>query len=126
MKSVLASFLAALVAAFLLAGCVTAPTKPHPTMVLRQGGNTLTLMTTPCNPKVADLLKPEFVPQFKNAVALVDGQTFDACWIMADPATIYVQFEDGDNATIPVSAFIQAAAKPRKPQQKPDDWKNSA
>lgn len=126
MKSVSALLSAALVAAFLLAGCATAPGKPPPTMVLRQGGNTLTLMTTPCNAKVADLLKPEYVPQFKNAMAVVDGQTFDACWIMADPATIYVQFEDGDNASIPVSMFIQASAKPRKSQQKTDDWKNSA
>ena len=126
MKSVFASFLAALVAAFLLAGCATAPAKSGPTMVLRQGNNTLTLMTTPCGPKVADLLKPEYVPQFRGGVAVVDGQTFEACWIMADPATIYVQFEDGDNATIPVSAFIQAAAKPRKPQQQPDDWRHNA
>lgn len=123
MKSVF-TFLAALVAAFLLAGCATAPSKPSPTMVLRQGNNTLTLMTTPCNPKVADLLKPEYVPQFRDAVAVVGGQTFAACWIMADPATIYVQFEDGDNATIPVSAFIQTADK--RPKAKPDDWKHNA
>lgn len=125
MKSVFASLSAALVAAFLLAGCVTAPTKPAPTMVLRQGNNTLTLMTTPCNPKVADLLKPEFVPQFRGGVAVVDGQTFEACWIMADPATIYVQFEDGDNATIPVASFIKTAERP-KPKAKQDDWRHNA
>lgn len=125
MKSVFASFLAALVAAFLLAGCATAPAKSGPTMVLRQGNNTLTLMTTPCGPKVADLLKPEYVPQFRGGVAVVDGQTFDACWIMADPATIYVHFEDGDSAQIPVAAFIKTAERP-KPKAKPDDWKHNA
>lgn len=72
MKSVFA-FLAALVAAFLLAGCATAPAKSGPTMVMRQGNNTLTLMTTPCLPKVADMLKPEYVPQFKAAIAVVGG-----------------------------------------------------
>lgn len=73
MRSFFASLSAALVAAFLLAGCVTAPAKSGPTMVLRQGNNTLTLMTAPCNAKVADLLKPEYVSQFRDAVAVVGG-----------------------------------------------------
>jgi hypothetical protein len=94
-------------------------------MVLRQGGNTLTLMTTPCNAKVADLLKPEYVAQFKNASAVVDGQTFDACWIMHEAGVVYVHFEDGDSATIPVEQFIKTAERP-KPKAKPDDWRHNA
>jgi hypothetical protein len=120
MKSAFA--LAALIAAFLLPACAT---KPPPTMVLRQGGNTLTLMMTPCNAKVSSLLKPEFVAQFKNASAVVDGQAFEACWIMHDSGVVYVHFEDGDTAMIPVESFIKTAERP-KPKAKIDDWRHNA
>jgi len=120
MKSAFA--LAALVAAFLLPGCATAPAKSGPTMVLRQDGNILTLMNEPCTPKVVNLLKPEYAPQFKNASAVVNGQTFDACWILHEQTMVYVHFEDGDTAMIPVESFIKTADQP-KPKAKLDDWK---
>ena len=120
MGSILAVVLAVFAVAFSLAACATKP----PPMVLRQGNDTLTLMNAPCNPKVSAMLNPEFQPKFKNASAMVGGQSFDACWILHDVETVYVHFEDGDGVMIPISMFLKTADR-QKPK-KTEDWRRSA
>ena len=109
-----------LVAAFSL----SASAIPPPTMVLRDGNDTLTLTTTPCNPKVAALIRPEARANFRDAVAVVGGQTFQACWVLHSPEVIYVHFEDNDRVLIPLSVFSKTFERP-KPKTI-EDWRRSA
>lgn len=113
-------FFTAVVSALLISGCAT---KSAATMTLRQGNNTLTLTSAECSPVVANLLKPEVAAKFRHAVAVVGVQQFSACWIMHDDANVYVHFEDGDSALLPLNLFLNIA-KIQKPKEA--DWRLSA
>lgn len=116
------AILAALVAAFLCLGCAT---KQGPTMVLRQGADTLTLTADSCGRKVIEMLKPEVRERFKAARAVVDGQSFEACWTLHDEVSVFVVYDDGDTNLIPIGLFVKAADKP-KTERQAEDWRKSA
>jgi hypothetical protein len=85
-------------------------------MVARAGNDSLTLHDAPCSKKVAALLKPEYVARFRAATDKANGKVFKACWTLHDQDHIFVLYEDGDRATVPLDAFQEVGkGKPVKP-----------
>ena len=126
MKSVFASLSAALVAAFLLAGCATVPANTGPTMVMRQGDLTVTLMLTAC-PKdsmVGQLIGPAEVGDFKEAGVVVKGTPLKACWSPLDDKSILIIDERGDGGTLQQDDFSKTGVI--IPKSKPSDWKHAS
>jgi hypothetical protein len=124
MKSVFA--LAALIAAFLLAGCATGPGKSGPAMVMRQGDLTVTLMLTAC-PKdsmVGQLIGPADVGDFKDAAVVFAGGTLKACWSPLDDKSILIIDERGNGGTLQQKDFSKTGVI--MPKSKPGDWKHAS
>jgi hypothetical protein len=68
-------------------------------------GDVVHLTLAPCtNPDVLKRLKPEYVDQFHAAQSTVDKEDFAACWIVYGD-DIFLFYEDGDKALIPISEF---------------------
>lgn len=78
-------------------------------MVLRTPvGDELRLTEEACtNAAVLGNLKPEWRDKFKRARAVVGGTVFEACYIDTMQGAYYIAFSDGDQSTLPITAFIQ-------------------
>ena len=72
-------------------------------LVARQGNDTVRLADAPCtSEQVLSRLKPELRAQFRAALAVVEGRTFEACWRPAGNAA-HLLYEDGDQGLVPLA-----------------------
>ena len=74
-------------------------------VVASQGGDSVRLSDTQCSSdKVLGHVPPHFRPQMKDAVAMVKGQPFKACWAVGG-GMAHLVYEDGDHGMVPLSEF---------------------
>ncbi len=72
-------------------------------LVARQGNDTVRLADGPCtSEQVLARLQPELRSEFRAALAVVEGRTFEACWHPAGDAA-HLLYEDGDQGIVPLS-----------------------
>jgi hypothetical protein len=89
---------------FLCAALAAAPAMAGD-LVARQGGDTIRLADGPCTSElVLGRLQARLHSQYKAASAVVQGQTFVACWRMAGHA-VHLMYEDGDQGLVPMAAL---------------------
>lgn len=68
-------------------------------------GASIRLAEGPCvNAATLAEIKDEFHPQFKAARAIVDGKTFEGCWL-EDAGRVVLFFENGERMLVPASKF---------------------
>lgn len=76
-------------------------------LVASNGQDSVRLSDKPCSSQeVLKQLTPRFRDQMKDASAVVDGQSFRACWIV-DGESAHLLYEDGDQGLIPLADFKQ-------------------
>ncbi|HXD40065.1 MAG TPA: hypothetical protein VN649_05855 [Ramlibacter sp.] len=74
-------------------------------LVARQGSDTIRLADEPCtSQQVLGRLEARFHSQYKAATAVVQGQSFSACWRPAGRA-VHLVYEDGDQGILPLEAL---------------------
>lgn len=74
-------------------------------LVARSGNDSVRLTDTPCtSEQVLNRLKPQFRSELRDATAVVQGQTFKACWVV-DGHAAHLLYEDGDQGLIPLADF---------------------
>jgi hypothetical protein len=80
-------------------------------MVLRAGANEIHLAESPCDhAATVALLKPEWLPMFRNAWAVLNGKHWHACWLPDQEArAVVLLFEDGDVVRIDARQFKYSA-----------------
>ena len=72
-------------------------------LVARNGQDTVRLADAPCaSEAVLSKLPAQQHAHFKAATAVVDGQTFNACW-RAMGGRAHLFYEDGDMGVIPLA-----------------------
>ena len=75
--------------ALLCAAALAAAPAMSQDLVARQGNDTVRLADGPCtSQQVLARLRPEFHSEFKAAMAVVEGRSFEACWRPAGNACI--------------------------------------
>ena len=89
---------------FLCAALAAAPAMAGD-LVARHGSDTIRLADEPCTSElVLGRLEARYHSQYKAASAVVQGQTFSACWRMAGRA-VHLMYEDGDQGILPMTAL---------------------
>jgi hypothetical protein len=74
-------------------------------LVASNGNDSVRLSDGPCtSQQVLDQLDPSLRPAMHDASAVVQGQTFKACWVLHGDAA-HLLYEDGDQGLIPLSDF---------------------
>jgi hypothetical protein len=74
-------------------------------LVASNGNDSVRLSDGPCtSQQVLDQLDPSLRPAMHDASAVVQGQTFKACWVVHGDAA-HLLYEDGDQGLIPLSDF---------------------
>ena len=74
-------------------------------MVAKNGADVVRLSDSPCvHAGTLGQLQPHWRAKFKKARAQIGGKDFFACWI-ADENGVYILFEDGDEARVPMAMF---------------------
>ena len=74
-------------------------------VVANSGEDSVRLSDSPCtNPQVLARLEPSLRPTLRDATAVVQGQSFKACWVVHGNAA-HLLYEDGDQGLIPLSDF---------------------
>jgi hypothetical protein len=74
-------------------------------VVASNGNDSVRLSDAPCSSQqVLSLLEPQLRPALRDASAVVQGQTFKACWVVHGDAA-HLLYEDGDQGLIPLSDF---------------------
>jgi len=74
-------------------------------LVASNGNDSVRLSDGPCtSQEVLNRLKPQFHSVLKEASAVVRGQSFKACWILAGDSA-HLLYEDGDQGLIPLADF---------------------
>jgi hypothetical protein len=74
-------------------------------VVASSGHDSVRLSDSPCtNPQVLNQLEPSLRPVLRDATAVVQGQSFKACWVVHGNAA-HLLYEDGDQGLIPLSDF---------------------
>lgn len=74
-------------------------------LVAVNGSDSVRLTDTPCSSeKVLSLLKPQARSLLRDASAVVQGQSFKACWVREGEAA-FLLYEDGDHGLIPLADF---------------------
>lgn len=74
-------------------------------LVASNGNDSVRLSNGPCTSQaVLNQLKPQFREAMHDATALVDGQSFKACWTVHGDAA-HLLYEDGDQGLIPLTDF---------------------
>ena len=72
-------------------------------LVARQGNDSVRLAETPCTSElVLGRVQPQQKEEYRQASAVVDGQTFQACWRPMGAAA-HLMYEDGDQGLIPLT-----------------------
>jgi hypothetical protein len=71
-------------------------------LVARQGNDSVRLADTPCASElVLGRIQPQQKEEYRQASAVVDGQTFQACWRPMG-SSAHLMYEDGDQGLIPI------------------------
>jgi hypothetical protein len=74
-------------------------------LVAKNGDDSVRLSNSPCtSEQVLNRLKPEYRSELRDASAVVQGQTFKACWVVEGHAA-HLLYEDGDQGLIPLADF---------------------
>lgn len=74
-------------------------------LVAKNGNDSVRLSDSPCSSEqVLNRLKPQYRSELRDATAVVQGQTFKACWIVEGQAA-HLLYEDGDQGLIPLADF---------------------
>lgn len=74
-------------------------------LVAKNGNDSVRLSDTPCSSElVLNRLKPQYRSELRNATAVVQGQTYKACWVVEGRAA-HLLYEDGDQGLIPLADF---------------------
>ncbi|MDB5874774.1 MAG: hypothetical protein JWQ07_4216 [Ramlibacter sp.] len=74
-------------------------------MVASNGTDQVRLSDSPCtSEQVLSRIRPNFRSAMRSATAVVQGQSFKACWI-ANGDAAHLLYEDGDQGEIPLSDF---------------------
>jgi hypothetical protein len=74
-------------------------------VVASNGNDSVRLSDSPCtSQQVLNFLEPSLRPALRDASAVVQGQSFKACWIVHGDAA-HLLYEDGDQGLIPLSDF---------------------
>jgi hypothetical protein len=74
-------------------------------VVASNGSDLVRLSDRPCtSEQVLQRLAPALGPTLRAATAVVQGQSFNACWIIHGDAA-HLLYEDGDQGLIPLSDF---------------------
>jgi hypothetical protein len=74
-------------------------------VVASSGNDSVRLSDGPCtSQQVLERLEPSLRPVLRDATAVVQGQTFKACWTVHGNAA-HLLYEDGDQGLIPLSDF---------------------
>ena len=72
-------------------------------LIARNGNDSVRLGEAPCTSElVLSRLQPQVQGQYKAASAVVDGQTFVACWRVVG-SSAHLLYEDGDQGIIPMA-----------------------
>lgn len=72
-------------------------------LVARQGEDSVRLNDAPCTSElVLGRLEPQQKEDYRQASAVVGGQTFQACWRQMGTAA-HLMYEDGDQGLIPLA-----------------------
>lgn len=72
-------------------------------LVARQGNDTVRLADAPCtSEQVLARIEPALRPKFRAAMAVVEGHSFEACWLSAGDVA-HLLYEDGDQGIVPLS-----------------------
>ncbi|MEF7616633.1 hypothetical protein V4F39_22155 [Aquincola sp. MAHUQ-54] len=72
-------------------------------LVAYEGGDLIRLSEAACtNEAVLNRIEPDARRHFRTASAVVQGQTYQACW-GALPTAVYLIYEDGDQGVLPMS-----------------------
>ena len=72
-------------------------------LVARNGNDSVRLGEAPCTSElVLSRLQPQMQSQYKAASAVVEGQSFAACWRVVGNAA-HLMYEDGDQGIIPLA-----------------------
>lgn len=91
-------------AIFLCAAALATPVLADE-LVARRGGDMVRLTDTPCtSQQVLNRIDPESQPNYRAASAILQGQSFVACWNIAGNAA-HLLYEDGDEGLIPLEAL---------------------
>jgi hypothetical protein len=79
-------------------------------LVAKNGSDQVRLSDSPCkNEQVLERIKPAYRAELRDASAVVEGQSFKACWI-ANGDVAHLLYEDGDQGLIPLSDFKAPAS----------------
>jgi hypothetical protein len=74
--------------------------------ILKSGNNVIRLYAAPCaNDKVMAEILPEWRDKFRGAAAILDGENWDACWIMTPALNEHLVFTDADEIELPARSF---------------------
>jgi hypothetical protein len=77
-------------------------------LVARNGNDSVRLADSPCTSElVLGRLQPQTHGQYKAASAVVEGQSFAACWRLVGNAA-HLMYEDGDQGIIPLAELKPA------------------
>jgi hypothetical protein len=77
-------------------------------VVASNGNDSVRLSDTPCtSQQVLSQLDPSVRPALRDASAVVQGQTFKACWVVHGNAA-HLLYEDGDQGLVPLADFKAA------------------
>ncbi len=91
--------------AFLCAALLAAAPAMANELVAYNGSDSIRLMDSECTSEtVLRHLEPGTQSEFRAAAAVLQGQSFTACW-RAIPAAAHLVYEDGDQGIIPVSTL---------------------
>jgi len=74
-------------------------------LVAKNGNDSVRLSNAPCSSElVLSRLQPQHRSELRDATAVVQGQTFKACWVVEGHAA-HLLYEDGDQGLIPLTDF---------------------
>jgi hypothetical protein len=74
-------------------------------LVASNGNNSVRLFDAPCtSEQVLSQFAPGARPALRSASAVVEGQSFKACWVVNGNAA-HLLYEDGDQGLIPLKEF---------------------
>jgi hypothetical protein len=91
--------------ALLCAAALLAPPAMADELIASNGKDSVRLSDSPCtSEQVLQQLTPALRTALRSATAVVQGQSFRACWVIHGDAA-HLLYEDGDQGLIPLSDF---------------------
>ena len=78
-------------------------------VVASNGDDSVRLSDAQCsNPKVLEQIEPSMRSRVRDATAVIQGQSFRACWAVMDGTVAHLVYEDGDQGIVPLTEFKKA------------------